>query len=211
MINNIEKEIIEEYKKLDTCTISDAFDQLNIGQGGFISPKPMVKNTKICGQVYTVRYLPMQEYNKNFGTFLDDIPKGRVAVIDNNGRLDGSVWGDTMALFAQKQGVAGAVLNGVYRDVEPINELGFPVFAKGTSTKSGKNLVAVDAVNVPIQIDDVRIDPDDLIFGDESGVMVIPYQHVETVLKEAKRLKDKDQHFIDNLESGMPYKDAKQN
>ncbi|MDN6385718.1 MAG: RraA family protein [Alkalibacterium gilvum] len=210
-INTINTDIIKAYKKLDSCTLSDAFDTLEISQGGYILPKQRVKNTTICGQAFTVRYLPKQENESNFGTFLDDIPEDRVAVVDNDGRVDGSVWGDTMALFAQKKGVAGAVLNGVYRDVGPIDKLGFPVFAKGACSRSGKNLVSVDATNVPIQIDGVRIDPDDLVFGDESGVMVIPYDHIESVLNEAKRLKTTDDSFINNLESGMSYQDAKQN
>lgn len=31
MNNTIKKEIINEYRKLDSCTISDAFDKLKIG------------------------------------------------------------------------------------------------------------------------------------------------------------------------------------
>ncbi|WP_414839445.1 RraA family protein [Carnobacterium sp. TMP28] len=205
----IKKETIEEFKKLDSCTISDAFDELRIGQGGYISPKQMNGDTKICGQVFTVRYLPKQANQRNFGTFLEEIPEGRVVVIDNQGRMDGSVWGDTMALYAQKKGVSGVVVNGVYRDVGPIQELGFPVFAKGYSSRSGKDLVSVDAINVAIQVDNSLIEPDDLIFGDESGVMVIPFDQVEKVLIETKKLKKKDEQFIKQLHTGLTYNEAK--
>lgn len=209
MNNTIKKEIINEYRKLDSCTISDAFDKLKIGQGGYISPTQMNNNTKICGQAYTVRYLPKIENTSAFGNFLDEIQEGSIVVIDNQGRKDGSVWGDTMALYAQKKGVGGTVINGVYRDVGTIQNLGYPVFAKGYSIKSGKDLVGVDATNIPIQVDDVLIEPGDLIFGDESGVIVIPYSYAKEILGEAKKIKVKDDRLIENLNAGSSYKEAK--
>ncbi|MGB3159682.1 RraA family protein [Carnobacterium sp.] len=208
-MNTLKKQLIREYKELDSCTLSDAFDELNLKQGGCILPKQMIKNTTICGQVFTVKYVSKNEKERKFGTFLEDIPADRIVVIDNQGRIDGSVWGDTMALYAQKNGVGGAVLNGVYRDVGPIQDLGFPVFAKGCSSKSGKELVRVEATNVAIEMDNVLIEPDDLIFGDESGVIVIPFEHVEIVLNKAKELKRIDTRFVENLANGLSYKEAK--
>lgn len=208
-MNRLNRQLIREYKELDSCTLSDAFDELNIKQGGCVLPKQMVNGTKICGQVFTVKYVSKNEKERKFGTFLEDIPADRIVVIDNQGRIDGSVWGDTMALYAQKNGVGGAVLNGVYRDVGPIQDLGFPVFAKGCSSKSGKELVRVEATNVAIEMDNVLIEPDDLIFGDESGVIVIPFEHVEIVLNKAKELKKIDTLFVENLANGLSYKEAK--
>lgn len=35
-MNTLKKELIREYKELDSCTLSDAFDELNLKQGGCI-------------------------------------------------------------------------------------------------------------------------------------------------------------------------------
>ncbi|SEL37101.1 hypothetical protein [Carnobacterium iners] len=78
-----------------------------------------------------------------------------------------------------KKGVSGVVINGVYRDVRPIQELGFPFFSKSYSSRSGKDLVSVDAINVAILVDDSLIEPDNLIFGDEFDVMIIPFGRVK--------------------------------
>lgn len=205
----MKKSLIEQYKQLDSCTLSDAFDKLNIGQGGYIYPKQMVSHTTICGPAYTVRYLPKVEHKIAFGNFLDDIPQGSVVVIDNQGRTDGSVWGDTMAFYAQKKGVEGTVINGVYRDVGAIEALKYPVYAKGYSIKSGKDLVGVDATNVSIQMDDVLIRPNDLIFGDESGVIVIPFEYAEEILEKAHQLKAQDDQLVENIMAGLSYEEAK--
>jgi regulator of RNase E activity RraA len=79
------KEMIEKFKTLDTCCISDAADRLGIACGLY-RIKPVVNGKKICGQAFTVHYVPCGEVKGTVGDFFDDVEPGQVVVLDNAGR-----------------------------------------------------------------------------------------------------------------------------
>jgi len=84
-VPNIDSSIIEAFKKLDTTSVSDALDRLGI-TGGLLGIKPVVNDTTICGQAFTVHYVPCGSVKGTVGDFLDDVKPGQVVVIDNSGR-----------------------------------------------------------------------------------------------------------------------------
>jgi len=64
------------------------------------------------------------------GDYLDDVHAGDV-VLDNQGRLDCTVWGGILTRLAARKGIAGTVVNGVARDTAVADDLGYPLFARG--------------------------------------------------------------------------------
>ena len=67
------KEVIEAFSKLDTPSISDAMDKLRI-TGGCLGIHPVVPDTYICGQAFTIHYAPCgEEVKGTVGDFIDDI------------------------------------------------------------------------------------------------------------------------------------------
>ena len=201
-------EIIEEYKKLDTPCISDAMDKLHI-YGGLLGIKPVVPDTYLCGQAFTVHYVPCGEIKGTVGDFLDDIEPGEVCVIDNNGRMDCTVWGDIMAYFASHKGISGTVIDGVCRDIDTIRELKYPIFTKGTYMETGKDRVYVDRINETINVSGVQINPGDLLVGDNTGVVVVPRNRVEEVLSVAKNIDRVEQQIREKIRAGMSLKEAR--
>ena len=57
-IPKIDSAIIEAYKKLDSTSISDAMDKLGI-PAGLYGIKPVTPGVLMCGQAFTVRYVPV--------------------------------------------------------------------------------------------------------------------------------------------------------
>ena len=110
------KEIISRFKKLDTTCVSDALDRLGI-TGGLLGIKPVIPGKTICGEAFTVHYVPCGLVKGTVGDFLDDVEPGQVIVIDNAGRLNCTVWGDILTLVAKLKGIGGTVIDGVCRDV----------------------------------------------------------------------------------------------
>ena len=51
------KDMVEQFKKLDTTSVSDALDRFGI-TGGLLGIKPVCTGTTLCGQAFTVRYTP---------------------------------------------------------------------------------------------------------------------------------------------------------
>ena len=51
--------------------------------------------------------------------------------------------------------------------------------------------------------------PGDLILGDDSGVVVIPYEKAEEVLKLAKNIESVEQEIIADVKNGSSLKEAR--
>lgn len=201
-------EIIAEYKKLDVPSISDAMDKLRIF-GALYHIKAVVPDTYLCGQAFTVHYMPNGTAKGTVGDFIDDILPGEVAVIDNNGRDDCTVWGDIMSIYASQHGIAGTVIDGVCRDINVIRELKYPIFTKGTYMVTGKDRVFVDRTNCPVSIARIQVNPGDLVCGDNTGVVVVPFERVNEVLETAKNIEKVEQQILKHVRAGMPLKEAR--
>lgn len=201
-------ELLNRLKKLDTTCVSDALDKLGV-ECCLYDIKPIQKGQKICGRAYTVHYMPCGAVKGTVGDFLDDVQPGQVVVIDNAGRTDCTVWGDIMAKTAKAVGIEGTVIDGVCRDIPAVLECGYPIFSKGYYMRTGKDRVYVDAVNVPVQVSGVEVCPGDVIMGDDTGVLVIPYGMLEKVLPIAEEIDQKEQQILKLVAEGHPLREAR--
>ena len=202
------KELIAAIKKMDTASISDAMDKLGI-PCGLLGVQAVVEGNKICGEAFTVHYIPCGVEKGTVGDFIDDVKPGQVVVIDNGGRTYCTVWGDIMTFTAKTKGIEGTVIDGVCRDVNGIKELGYGIYTKGKYMVTGKERVTVDAVNIPVAVSGVQVRPDDIILGDDSGVLVIPKERSEEVLKLAQHIEEVEQQIIAEVKKGSALKDAR--
>lgn len=204
----MKKEIVEAFKKMDTASVSDAMDKLGI-PCGLKGIKPVVRGRHICGEAFTVHYVPCGTVKGTVGDFLDDVQEGQVIVIDNSGRDYCTVWGDIMTFTATQKKIAGTVIDGVCRDVDGIEKLNYAVYTKGTYMVTGKERVQVDAVNIPVAMSGVQVRPGDLVLGDDSGVVVVPADLAEKVLETAQNIEATEQKIIAEVKAGSTLKEAR--
>ena len=172
---------------LDTPALSDALDRLGI-EGQAVGIMPLDRAFTLVGRAFTVRMLPRGLSGKSVGDYIDDVGRGEVVVIDNQGRLDATVWGDILTTVARRDGVAGTVIDGVCRDIGRALELDYPVYARATTMRTGKDRVAAEAYNEPVQLAGIRVEPGDWLRGDADGVVVIPASVVDDVLAAAMEI-----------------------
>ncbi len=84
-------------------------------------------------------------------------------------------WGEIMSTAAQERGLGGLLIDGCVRDSVLLEQIGFPIFARGLCIRgTGKDFGARGWINAPVLIGDVTIHAGDLIFGDADGVVCIP-------------------------------------
>ena len=95
-------------------------------------------------------------------------------------------FGDLNAQFAYRKGAVGVVVDGATRDVERVGQLDLPLFARGQTADDIRYEGTVKDMNRPIEINNIKINNNDLIFGDQDGVLCIPIGKWEEVLSEAK-------------------------
>ena len=209
MGKQIDREAIERLKKLDAASISDAMDRLGI-IGGLLGIKPINSGKVICGQAFTVKYIPCGQEKGTVGDFIDDVEKGQVVVIDNAGRDYCTVWGDIMSLYASINGIEGTVIDGVCRDVPFIKEIGYPIFTKGSYMVTGKDRVEAQSVNETVAVSGVQVRPGDVIFGDDNGVLVIPLERVLDVIKVTEEIESKEKLIEEAVKSGKTLRQARE-
>ena len=134
---------------------------------------------------------------------IDLAEEGDVIVVDNGGRLDISCWGGCLANGAKMKGVSGVVIDGAARDIDDCIEINFPVYARGTVVATARGRAMEESTNALIQFGGVQVRPGDLIMGDHSGVVVVPWERVDDVLEKAEALCRKEENMIADIRSGM--------
>jgi 4-hydroxy-4-methyl-2-oxoglutarate aldolase len=196
-------------RALDTSALSDALDRLGI-EGQALGVSPLDRGFRTVGHAFTVRMLPRGLSGKNVGDYIDDVPPGFVVVIDNGGRLDATVWGDILTTVAHRDGIAGTVIDGVCRDVGRSVELGYPIFARANTMRTGKDRVAAEAYGEPVQLAGIRVEPADWIVGDADGVVVVPVARAADVVAAAEEITATEDRIRDAVAGGQPLLAARQ-
>lgn len=202
------KNLIENFRKLSTPTISDALDRLGI-KGGCEGILPIVQGSKIVGPAFTLKYIPVGAKKGTVGDYIDLAQTGDVFVLDNGGRTYCTVWGGILSVTAKSKKIAGTIIDGVCRDVEEIYKQKYPVFSRGRFMVTGKDRVQLEAMNIPVCIADVQVKPMDIIVADDSGVLVIPQEKAEEILKLSQDIAEKENQIEKAVKEGSSLQEAR--
>jgi regulator of RNase E activity RraA len=119
--------------------------------------------------------------------FLSKVPAGAVVVCQPN---DDSLahMGELSAETLLLRGVKGYVVDGGTRDTDYIRQIGFPVFCRYQTPADIVGRWAPTAVQAPVRIGDVAVHPDDVIFGDIDGVVVVPCDMAQRVVERVEEV-----------------------
>jgi regulator of RNase E activity RraA len=199
---------IERAGRIDTATLSDALDRLGIA-GQCLGIKPLDHGFRMAGRAFTLSYAPVGHPAGTVGDFIDDVPEGSVVVIDNGGREDATVWGDILTLCAHQAKLAGTVIDGACRDTHLALELGYPMYSRSYSMRTGKDRVQLEATQVIVNIGDARVCPGDILRGDSDGVVVIPHAREDEVLATAEAIEEAEARIRDAVKSGKRLDEAR--
>ena len=96
-----------------------------------------------------------------------------------------AVAGGNVCAIAQRNGVAGLVVDGVIRDVGESRANHFPVFARGASPIPAKRGGGGD-MNATIRCGGVVVNPGDVVVADEEGIVVVPRAQAMDVLAKVQ-------------------------
>jgi len=110
-----------------------------------------------------------------------EAPAGSVIVYDAGGGEFGYC-GEILATIAHVRGVAGLVINGTVRDIDEIQALGFPVFARGIAMRHAAKR-DLGTLGEPIVLGSRRVAAGDVVIADADGVVIVPAGHVSAALE----------------------------
>jgi len=88
-------------------------------------------------------------------------------------------------------------------------KLGYPIYSRSYSMRTGKDRVQVEAMNGPVNIGDARVNAGDVLRGDADGVLVIPRAHEDAVLAAAEEIDAIEQRIRAAINDGQTLADAR--
>jgi 4-hydroxy-4-methyl-2-oxoglutarate aldolase len=186
MNTKADRELFEEMRThLFTAIIGDVLD-LHGFHHQFLMPecRPLDPRMVVCGRAMPVVEEDVADAGEQpFGQMLKALdslrPDEVYLAAGSSSRY--ALWGELMSTAARARGAAGAVLAGYTRDTNGILAMNFPVFSYGSYAQDQRGRGKVVDFRVPVEINGVRVQPGDIVFGDVDGVVVLP-QEVEDVV-----------------------------
>jgi RraA family protein len=155
---------------------------------------------RLCGPVCTVKVYPGD--NLMVHKVLDVAKPGDIVVIDANGSRQYAVLGDLISTKAKHRGIAGFVVDGLIRDLPGIQELDFPVFARGT-TPIGPLHRGPGEINFPICCGGRVVNPGDVLVADGSGIVVVPRNILSELVDRLERNREVNVAYLAAVQRGQ--------
>ena len=174
-----------------------------VGDGGGTalgsSLSPAWVGARVAAVAFTLRCAPGDNLALHVATA--EAPAGSVLVADATADPEFGYWGEVLTSAAMARGLVGLVIDGGVRDVDPIEGLGFPVFAERVCQR-GATKVGPGAVGGPVMVGGVEVRTGDVVVGDRDGVTVVPAHAVQPVLERARAKAAGEPGLIDRLQAG---------
>ena len=222
MRNSVSAEIIEALRQFDSPTVSNAIEAFKVRNltEGYVSMeircqfpdlKPMVGYAVTCTMDSTTPGPKRKGKLLEFLDLLAAVPKPTIVVAQDIGpdRLRSCFSGDLICSVYQALGAVGLVSTGGIRDMTGIQSHapGFQVFAPGAVVSHG-NVVKLD-IDIPVTVGGLEIRPGDLLHGDESGLVKVPLDIAESVVDQARKVRETEARVFQRVSSSMSIDEIK--
>jgi regulator of RNase E activity RraA len=207
--------LFNRLEKLYTGLISDVLDdKLGFKDNVYIMEyniRPLFPNIKLVGRAATALSVPVyqepDEPYKNEIDFIESLKPGDVVVATQSGAMTAGLWGSLLSTGARYKGAKGAIIDGISRDTKAIKEMGFPIFVKAIAPGDSKGRIEIINFGQTIKCGGVWINPGDIVFGDDDGVVVISKDIAVEVVELAEEKFEKENKFMEGLHQGASVKE----
>ena len=201
------------FLKSSVATISTALFKRGLRNQFIQGVSPLNPNlSNMVGYAFTVRYIPAREDLNTLDVFrnpehpqrvaIEKCPKNHVLIFDSRKDARAASAGAILVTRLMVRGCAGVVTDGGFRDSSEIKKLEFPTYHLRPSSPTNLTLHQAIDINVPIGCGDVAVWPNDLIVGDQEGVIVIPNKIIEEISEEVKSMTVYEDYVIDKVQNG---------
>jgi 4-hydroxy-4-methyl-2-oxoglutarate aldolase len=179
---------------LNSAVLSDTLDSLELMQQA-MKPfvRPLDDTLPLIGRartgVYTPVYAPPAAGENPYEVeiaLVDELAPGEVVVLACDGPTERiAPWGELLSTASMARGATGCVTDGLVRDVKQIRAMRFPVFCGGIGPLDTKGRALMVERDIPVMCAGVSVRRGDLVFGDVDGVVVIPQDVEQEVVRRA--------------------------
>ncbi|SFH60645.1 Regulator of RNase E activity RraA [Collimonas sp. OK307] len=202
--------LLDRLATLDTNTVSDTLDFLNL-PGATFGLRPLWNCPKIVGRASTIQLGPKTGSQPTVHLISPVIAEiqsdDRILVIA--GDVDGiSCWGDILANAAQYKQIRGSVIDGLSRDIDGSESIGYPLFGRGVTMISARNRVVQLSSGQAISVAGVTVHEDDYVIADNCGTVFVPAAHIEEVIALGERIAHRQDGMVQAVRAGRSVADV---
>ena len=196
------------------CDILDSLGQRNQAMHHRLRPLlPDIRRCGFVGRARTVRWMETDYIVEEdpYGLeidVMDSLTPGDVVVHSTDFSGTNAPWGELMTTIAKRNGAVGCVCDSQVRDTVQIIEQNFPVYYTGIRPLDSKGRARVIAYDVPVRCGDVLVYPQDLLFADYDGIVVIPQGMVAEVIQLAHEKVGKENQARKDLLAGKTLREV---
>jgi regulator of RNase E activity RraA len=206
----MDPDLLEILSRVDTPTVCNAIEVVQ-GRRGFAG---FTRGTMVCtepgraivGYAVTAQIAALappteppeviRARRMAYYRAMHDGPKPSVAVVED---LDwpnciGAYWGEINTTIHKGFGMAGALTNGVVRDLGDLPQ-GFPVIAGSIGPSHG--FVHVRSLGQPVRVMGLEVRQGDLIHADRHGALVVPSEVIGELASGIRKLQGTERLILE--------------
>lgn len=204
----------DRLEQLHTALISDVMDEMGMDDNVLpheirpvLSGQHTVVGTAHTVQMVSVGYESEGHFEQILET-IETIDPGDILVRAAPEGVSVGLWGELLSVAARSKGAVGAIIDGPTRDSDLIEDVGFPVWARGNSIVDSYGRVDTLDIGVPIVIGDARIHTSDVIVADTGGIIRVPSDAIREVIERAEEKESVESTVREELEAGRSFEDV---
>ncbi|RAK89234.1 demethylmenaquinone methyltransferase family protein [Aspergillus costaricaensis CBS 115574] len=201
-----ESTILNRLSALDTNTVSDALDFLDL-KGATYGLRPLWDCPKIVGRASTVKVGPKTDAAPTthlLTPVIDAVTTDDRILVISGGTEGISCWGDIIANASKKKGIRGTIIDGMSRDIDGSKDVGYPVYGRGVTMISARNRLVQLESGTPLQVRGVTVNQDDYVIADICGTVFVPAARIEEVLDLGERIDRRQNRMVQAVRAGNP-------
>lgn len=196
--------LLDRLASLDTNTVSDALDFLGM-PGATYGLRPLWDCSKIVGRASTIQLGLKADVKPTvhlISPVIDAVTSDDRVLVIAGGAEGISCWGDILANAAIAKKIRGSIIDGLSRDIEGSESIGYPVYGRGVTMISARNRVIQIDSGKPVQMVGVTVRQNDYVIADRCGTVFVSADCIDEVLDLGERIARRQEGIVAAVRAG---------
>ena len=192
--------LLEAFGSASSAQVADSMSRLGAMDVGI---KPIWPSPRIIGAALTVWCHAGD--NLMLHKAISLAQPGDIIVVNTQGNVTNSPFGELLATSAVEVGIRAVIVDGTVRDVEALQKLKLPVYARGLCA-NGCNKDGPGEVGAIIACGGVAVRSGDIIIADRDGVAVVPLDAGPEIAKLSLAQVEREEKRLAEIAKGILFR-----